>query len=918
MRSHRGNKRIRNAEILILIVFFLINLRVLNWFQPGYIVFSGDLRPPIVPNAFLQNALYSWNQIDWGIPSVYSPRILDPFIFLMTAFQTVGVNANTSECLAIYFIYVLAAILMYVYIKRLTNGDILAAFVAAIFFTTNIYLIVDREQTAFLFMDISLTILPCLVAFTEGMKKKSFGCMAISGFLFILTYAAFPSYRAPVLCAIALVITLISLSITRSPIDSYTGIQRIDSTLARLRSAKLKFPKVFFDWSLIRKYAKHLGVFVAAVLLASIWFFALVYANIHSLFLALSQTTTPVASAFGNKAPDVIRLIAEWSVYWDYLGSSYVPYAHVYLYDPVMIVLSYTPTILAFAAIFISKSRKLAIFFGSLAILFLLLTSGSSELFSQFYALLMDVIPLLRAFRTSTNWIFLLILTFSMLIGLFVSGLCQKIKIKALKILVIFLAIALLFCTTYPLITGEVTGNWLDLKNKGSYIPPYFGEADKAMSNQYWTIILPQRNVYDIYNFTDGGVLSSGNPYPLVLSKPFLSGDGTEYLQSPNRDLLASTYLLIRSGGYGAFVGEETATASSIEDLGKTPDYAIDGDFATRWASNVSTPQWFEIDYNQTQELSSIRIYFETAYAINYTIQTWNGTDWITQVKVENNTSFNPEYNFSQVIPTTKLLINFTGDFPWHLVSILEVEINFQQYLQTELVPKFLGMLGVKNLLVENNIIDGNLSDVKDLEILNKNPKFTLVHEWNGATMYENAYSLEKFYPASNIITISNVSATLSEIYPIINDTAWSTLEHSAFVNSTSDNNWTSIGTLQTPENFVWTEISPTKYEVNTNSNAPFLLGFLENYDSNWKASVNGKPIPENNHITINDFANGWLINGTGNLTITVEYETQNLITTSFAASIILLSALCALLLFRKNFEEIARNTFKREKEGSG
>jgi hypothetical protein len=914
LRSRRGNKRIRNAEILILIVFFLINLRILNWFQPGYIVFSGDLRPPIVPNVFLQNALYSWNEIDWGIPSVYSPRILDPFIFLMTAFQTVGVNAYTSECLAIYFIYVLAAILMYVYIKRLTNGDILAAFVAAIFFTTNIYLIVDREQTAFLFMDMSLTILPCLVAFTEGMKKKSFGYMAISGFLFILTYAAFPSYRAPVLCAIALVMTLISLSITRSPIDSYTGIQRIDSTLARLRSAKLKFPKVLFDWSLIRKYAKHLGVFVAAILLASIWFFALIYANIHSLFLALSQTTTPVASAFGNKAPDVIRLIAEWSFYFRYYEQPYVPYAHVYLDDPVMIVLSYTPTILAFAAIFISKSRKLAIFFGSLAILFLLLTCGSSELFSQFYALLMDVIPLLRAFRTSTNWIFLLILTFSMLIGLFVSGLCQKIKIKALKILVIFLAIALLFYTTYPLITGEVTGNWLDLKNKGSYIPPYFGEADKAMSNQYWTIILPQRNVYDIYNFTDGGVLSIGNPYPLVFSKPFLSGDGTEYLQSPNRDLLTRTYGLIRSGGYGAFVVEEKAAASSFQ-VDRTPDLAIDGNYATRWASasnestpQVSTPQWFKIDYNQTQELSSIRIYFEQAYAINYTIQTWNGNNWITQVKVENNTSLNPEYNFSQVIPTTKLRINFTGDFPWDLVSIYEVEINHQQYLQTEVVPKFLGMLGIKNLLVENNIIDGNLSDAKDLEILNKNPKFTLVHEWNGAAMYENAYSLEKFYPASNIITISNVSAplyTLSEMYQIINDTAWSTLEHSAFVNSTSDNNWTSIGTLQTPENFVWTEISPTKYEVNTNSNAPFLLGFLENYDSNWKASVNGKPIPENNHVTVNDFANGWLINSTGNLIITVEYETQNLITASVVASIILLSALFALLLFRKNFARV-------------
>ncbi len=915
---------LKNVEPLILIVFLLVNLRVLNWFQPGYVVFSGDLRPPIVPDVFLNNALQSWNQVDWGIPSVYLPRLLDPFLFLMASFQSVGIDTQTSMFLSVYLIYVLVSILVYIYIKRLTNGDKLAAFVGAIFFTTNIYLIIDREQTAFGFMELSLIILPCLVTFTEGIRKKSFGFMAVSGFLFVLTYAAFPNYRAPVLCVIALVITLFALSINRTPIDSYTGVQRIDSTFARLRSTKLKFPRVSFDWSLIRKYAKYLGVFIAATLAASIWFFALIYTSINSLLSALSQATTPVASAFGNKAPDVFRLIAEWSIYWNYSYKRYVPYAPVYLNDPVMIVLSYVPTILAFAAIFISKTRKQALFFGGLAFLFLLLTSGSSEQFSQVYGNIMDAIPFLRAFRTSTNWIFLVILTFSMLLGLFASGLTRKLKNNALKILGIVLMVELFFFTAFPLMNGDVTRNWLDVENKGAYIPPYFKDAENAMPSNYWTILLPQRNVYIIYNYTDGGILSSGNPYPLVFSKPFISGSGTEYLQTPNQYLLYTTYYLISTGGYG-FAAKHNTMASSFQNgTVLYPSLACDGNLGTRWASNGEPEPWLEIDYAEPQNISAVRIYFQDALGTEYTIQTWNGDNWVTQITETNNTSIRPEYQFQQTTITTKLRINFSGYLPWTVVSIFEVVINPQEYVVGEAVPKILGMLGVKNLLVENNIVDGNVSDVKDIGILNNNTKFTVTQRWNGASMYENAYALEKFYPASNITIIPNVDMrndtlsadVFSQMYQAIITSPWSTLEHSAFISTTSNRSVPSIGKLQAPESFSWQEISATKYEVKTNSSGPFLLGFLENFDSQWKASVNGQSIPESDHVMVNDFGNGWIVNSTGNLTITVEYATQNLMAASVALSIIL-PAIFVMYIYRKNITKTVHKIQSKTKKRS-
>jgi hypothetical protein len=105
--------------------------------------------------------------------------------------------------------------------------------------------------------------------------------------------------------------------------------------------------------------------------------------------------------------------------------------------------------------------------------------------------------------------------------------------------------------------------------------------------------------------------------------------------------------------------------------------------------------------------------------------------------------------------------------------------------------------------------------------------------------------------------------------------------------------------------------MSPTSYEVNAKSNAQFLLVLLENYDSHWKAIVNGKPIPENNHVIVNAFANGWLVNSTGNLTISIQYETQNVFLISVVASLVLPALLLA-FLSRKDLKRIGNLICRR------
>jgi len=188
------------SEWIVLFIFFLLSLRVLNWFEYPYITISGDYRPPLVSEAFIKHAFYVWDEIDLGIPSIYLPRILNPLYFFIVSFQMLGINVYLSQMIATFLIYFLTSILMYIFVKQITNNDIITSFIAAIFLTSNVHLISDREVTAIGFLNMTLMILPCLIIFTKSIKTKSYKILAISSLFFTLTYGTFPNYRTSFIC----------------------------------------------------------------------------------------------------------------------------------------------------------------------------------------------------------------------------------------------------------------------------------------------------------------------------------------------------------------------------------------------------------------------------------------------------------------------------------------------------------------------------------------------------------------------------------------------------------------------------------------------------------------------------------------------------------------------------------------------
>ncbi|MFF9276917.1 discoidin domain-containing protein [Streptomyces griseosporeus] len=78
---------------------------------------------------------------------------------------------------------------------------------------------------------------------------------------------------------------------------------------------------------------------------------------------------------------------------------------------------------------------------------------------------------------------------------------------------------------------------------------------------------------------------------------------------------------------------DRPATASSSQasygDCPCTPQLAVDGRADTRWASDWSDPQWFQVDLGAAKALRTLQLVWDPAYAKSYAVQVSDdGTTW--------------------------------------------------------------------------------------------------------------------------------------------------------------------------------------------------------------------------------------------------------------------------------------------------
>jgi hypothetical protein len=371
-----------------------------------------------------------------------------------------------------------------------------------------------------------------------------------------------------------------------------------------------------------------------------------------------------------------------------------------------------------------------------------------------------------------------------------------------------------------------------------------------------------------------------------------LSPGWTIHLQQFEDDLLEAenSLTVVREGS--------NVSASSVQD-NLFPKNAVDGSMQTRWASdpNQETPQWLQLQWPTAREVAGVRILFETAYARNYSICTWDGTNWITQTKVVNNTLLSPLHLFSEPVETTKLLLNVTAyGTPHHLLSVLELEpFTFSSISTHHFILKqgrYMAALrlatgpecGTLCLRIANNSLSFNTNDTDvgfhwyeagPLHLEKGDQNFSV--SANGKIVFDQMilYSL----------TDSENNCTLQDLF-----------SHAA----------------QMPT-ITYTKLNQVAYNVHVKTESPFFLTFSETHHPLWKARLDdGQEIsPSLAYSVVNSF----YVNRTGEFDVTVYFEGQTYVDIGLRISLLSVIIVVTIIFMPRRVIEIARKRLAFRKE---
>lgn len=269
--------------------------------------------------------------------------------------------------------------------------------------------------------------------------------------------------------------------------------------------------------------------------------------------------------------------------------------------------------------------------------------------------------------------------------------------------------------------------------------------------------------------------------------------------------------------------------------------------------------------------------------------------------------------------PYSKYLISYSNTFPYDkVVSYIPVQMSYSQsrnFLNGILDPRsdifspnLFKQIGISKIVIMKNTIDIDGAPFMGLNDRMKNSGFSISYEDENFKIFQaDNYTPIIFIPT--IVEYSNGSA--------------SNLDHIDIENKLVNNRNNSFEikflkySINSSESkdikIKFLKLNPTKYEIFINTTKPFILIFSENYNSQWKLyrsektdvefskndfdynrtelienkreffEINDmfrffeKPYEEKNHFIINEFANAWYINSSGNFSMVLYFKLQSL-----------------------------------------
>lgn len=363
--------------------------------------------------------------------------------------------------------------------------------------------------------------------------------------------------------------------------------------------------------------------------------------------------------------------------------------------------------------------------------------------------------------------------------------------------------------------------------------------------------------------------------------------------------------LVLHSEGRGRIISrpenKATATASSVEQGGFWANNTIDGWKGSRWSSAKGTPQWLQIEWESQQEISSVHIIFEQAFAKDYAIQTWNGTCWINQFNIADNTLQDIFHDLPQITNTTKVRIYITNVTDFGTTSIWEVEVYSPTNDVHAATKIFIPRKG--EYMFAARVALG--PDCGTLWIEANATEFIIPYEYA-----QERFEWHEFGPLSFDVgeqeiqfkAVGNVDLDTLIVYSLKSDENFLSLDNlfDAYV---------------TPPNITYEMINPCKYVIHIDGNGPFLLIFSESHHPLWKAYIDNV---ENSPFIAYSIINGYYIQKSGKFDIILYFTAQDSADLGLKISCITLTSLLivAVLLSKplKRLRNLARREFKKIK----
>ena len=159
-----------------------------------------------------------------------------------------------------------------------------------------------------------------------------------------------------------------------------------------------------------------------------------------------------------------------------------------------------------------------------------------------------------------------------------------------------------------------------------------------------------------------------------------------------------------------------TVTASTIHSDTYLPEYAVDGNLKTRWASvpNPTHPEWLQIDLGKPCLQKGLTIHWEAAFAKGYEIQlSDDGSTWRTVFTQANGKGGREECPFAEQ-KTRFLRILCTSYEPHPLYSIWEMEFTHPaaQAVVAEFSKRLVEAEKLKNTELSNALATNGIKEI--------------------------------------------------------------------------------------------------------------------------------------------------------------------------------------------------------------